>query len=105
MMDVFPKGLMADRTGNTTDEAYNVWSKFFKRDDIKKKENQKWNDFQVSADKNFLSNIVYSKSPDSNFNNLEFYDANEEERLNITKKTSPFYLKMRKLRGYDGSSD
>jgi hypothetical protein len=105
MMDVFPKGLMPDRTGNTTDEAYGVWSKFFKRDDIKKKENPEWSDFQTSTDKNFLSNIIYSKAPDSNFNSLEFYDANDEEKLSIAKKTSPFYLKMRKLRGYDGNND
>ena len=101
MMDVFPKGLMPDRDGNTTDEAYRVWKKFFLRNDVSKKENPDWQNMFDDSDKNFLVNVIYFLAPSDDFKFLPFMDADEDLTHKLRKKNSSFFNKMRKDRGYE----
>jgi len=98
MMNVFPEGLMPDRNGKTTDEAYSIWEKFFQRGDIHKIQNPDWKQFGEDSEKEFLSNVVFSKKPNNDFKKLEFVDVDDDQKQNINKKNSSFFAKMRKQR-------
>lgn len=98
MMSIFPSGMMSDRGGDTTDGAFGVWGKFYKRSDIQKRENPERIELNSHPNKNFLSNIIFHKEPTPEFKELESYNPSEAERTKILKKNAPFFNKMKNLR-------